>query len=147
MAFLQIWPWLRRNHPTVHRWGGRIYVFAGALPGSLGAIAIVPFTPPVGRIGVAMAGVLWFITTVIGYWKVRHGNYAEHRRWMLYSFAIITGINFWGLAIVLAGVTFGLGVSFILEGARWFGWVVNLALVQWFIESKPFRPSVEPIRV
>ena len=31
----QVWPWLRRRHPRVHRWSGRAYLFAGVLPGSL----------------------------------------------------------------------------------------------------------------
>ena len=30
-ACLQVWPWLRQNHPRVHRTSGRIYV-AAALP-------------------------------------------------------------------------------------------------------------------
>lgn len=142
---LQVWPWLRRRHPAVHRWSGRLYVFAGALPSALFSLSIVPFTPPVGRIGVAMAGVLWFATTLVGYRMARLRRYAEHRRWMLYSFAIITGINYWGLAIVELALhaPFRIGVSYILESARWFGWVINLFIVQWWIEHRPFVPAQE----
>ncbi len=31
-ACLQIWPWLRRAHPRVHRLVGRVYLFGGVLP-------------------------------------------------------------------------------------------------------------------
>ena len=30
---LQVWPWLRTRYPDVHRRTGRVYVFAGVLPG------------------------------------------------------------------------------------------------------------------
>lgn len=28
-ACLQVWKWLRQHYPAVHRWSGRLYVFAG----------------------------------------------------------------------------------------------------------------------
>jgi len=40
-ACLQVWPWLRRSHPAVHRWSGRVYVVA-ALAASLCVMIIAP---------------------------------------------------------------------------------------------------------
>ena len=40
---LQLWPWLRRTHPGVHRWSGRVYVVA-LLAAALAVIVIAPLT-------------------------------------------------------------------------------------------------------
>ena len=41
-ACLQIWPWLRRRHPTVHRWSGRVYLCGGVLPGGIAVLGVAP---------------------------------------------------------------------------------------------------------
>lgn len=135
---LQLWPWIRRRHPAVHRWSGRAYVFAGAIPSGLFAVAMLPVSYPAGRTGVAMSAVLWMATAVLGWVKLRQGRYAVHRRLMLYSFAIVWGQVIWGFAI---GMPFALGwipftgdFDHIVEAARWVGWVGNLVLVQWWLD-------------
>jgi len=40
-ACLQVWPWLRRSHPAIHRWSGRVYVTA-ALSASICVMIISP---------------------------------------------------------------------------------------------------------
>jgi Predicted membrane protein (DUF2306) len=42
-AALQVWPWLRRTHPAVHRWSGRIYLGLGVIPGGVAVLAVAPF--------------------------------------------------------------------------------------------------------
>lgn len=87
---LQIWPWLRRTHPVVHRRVGRVYVFAGALPsavmaGIIGAVS--PFGPVVGALDV-VAALLWLGFTLAGWRAIRQRRYADHRKWMVRSFAM-----------------------------------------------------------
>lgn len=48
-ACLQIWPWLRRTRPAVHRWSGRAYLFGGVFPGGL-AVAALTFSIVTNRI-------------------------------------------------------------------------------------------------
>nr|WP_225311617.1 DUF2306 domain-containing protein [Microbispora cellulosiformans] len=141
--FLQMWPWLRRRHPAVHRWSGRVYVFAGAIPSAVAAVVMLPFTPVPGRVGVSTAAVLWLVTTVMGYRMARRRRFAEHRRWMLYNFAIVAGINYTGLAIVVVGTHLPVAVDpvYLIEAARWLGWVVNLVVVQWWIDRRRTRPA------
>ena len=70
-ASLQVWPWLRRNHPRVHRTSGRIYVSA-VLPASICVLIIAPMGlhgAPAG--GQHDAGLLWFGTTLAGFRAVR----------------------------------------------------------------------------
>jgi hypothetical protein len=144
---LQLWPWLRRRHPAVHRWSGRLYVFAGALPSAGFAIAMLPISFPAGRIGVAMSAFLWSVTSVIGWVKLRQGNYAEHRRWMLYSVAIVWGQVMWGFLIGKGWFWWSpwqVNPVHIVEAARWLGWTTNLILVQWWLERTRGRPLELP---
>jgi hypothetical protein len=142
---LQVWPWLRRTYPAVHRTSGRIYVFAGALPASLVSLIILPFTAvPVGAVGAAITAVLWFGTTVTGYVRIRQRRYLEHRRWMIYSFALAISI-IWGriVGVGLVELTAGWNIDPVVyaELAGWLGTVINLFVAQWWLERTGKRPS------
>lgn len=138
---LQLWPWLRRHHPRIHRWSGHIYVFGGAVPSSLLALVMFPVAFKPGSVAVLMSGVMWAVTSVIGWIRARQGRYAEHRRWMLYSFAIVWGQTVWGFVIgmTLFSLPVAIDVTYISEAARWVGWVGNLVLVHWWIERTSRR--------
>ncbi|GAA3234007.1 DUF2306 domain-containing protein [Dactylosporangium siamense] len=142
---LQLWPWLRRTHPKVHRTVGRIYVFGGALPSALLALAIMPLTHGwSANMGITFHAVLWFAVTAIGFWHAKHHRYALHRRFMLYSVALALGI-LWGRATVnlylLLPVKFDVG--YVFEMARWGGWFINLLVVQWWLERTDKRNGVQ----
>jgi hypothetical protein len=137
---LQIWTWFRRRFPVVHRWVGRLYVLSTCVAAPCGMI-IVRFAPPVGQIGVSIAVSLWLITTLIGFQAARARNYRRHRKFMLFSFALVAN-NFWGLAITEIGFRLHLAIdlTYYLEAARWIGWVVNLMLVQMWLDHTARRP-------
>ncbi|WP_424530123.1 DUF2306 domain-containing protein [Sphaerisporangium viridialbum] len=139
-AVFQVWPWLRKRHPAVHRALGRVYVVSALVGGVIGLI-IVRFAPPVGQIGVAASTTLWIATTAAAYVMAVRKRYDLHRRFMLYSFAIVMN-NIWGVLIVnvLMRLPFEVGFTYMLEGARWIGWVVNLMLVQWWLYHTAGRP-------
>ncbi|OKK14332.1 hypothetical protein AMK16_30985 [Streptomyces sp. CB00455] len=139
-SILQIWPWLRRRHPAAHRWGGRVYVLTTVVAGLLGLV-IVPFAPPVGRLGVGIATTLWLAFSVMGFVRIRQRRYAEHRRLMLYAFAMVMN-NLWGTTILMVVQTLRVQVdpNVFLEAARWTGWVANLLAVQWWLNRTAGRP-------
>lgn len=139
-SILQVWPWLRREHPAVHRWGGRVYVLSAVVAAVLGLV-IVPFAMPVGKVGVTVATLLWLGFTVMGYVRIRQRRYAEHRRFMLYAFAMVMN-NIWGLLVVLAAGMLPPTIDFnyYLETIRWIGWVINLGIVQWWLNRTAGRP-------
>jgi hypothetical protein len=131
---LQVWPGLLRRYPVAHRWIGRVYVFGGALPSVLIAFAITPMSA-FPTIGTTLGGVFWLFSTVMGYVRGRQGRWVEHRRWMLYSFAMATNV-IWGriLMVVLPLTPLSEAVQgTIFEATPWIGWVVNLVLVQWWL--------------
>lgn len=140
---LQVWPWLRRRHPAFHRWSGRAFVFAGVLPSGLFAVLIVPFSfAPAGN---AVNAILWLVTTTIGFRMARRRRYAEHRRWMIYSFAVTMQI-LWGRLLFLSLPLFPSDAhsqSLVIETASWIGFVINLALAQWWIERTSDRTKAE----
>jgi uncharacterized membrane protein YozB (DUF420 family) len=143
---LQVWPWLRAHHPAVHRGSGRVYVVA-ALIGGVTGLVLVRFAPPVGQIGVALATLTWLVTTLTGFVMARRRKYALHRRFMLYSFAVVMN-NVWGVIIVYTGmhVSAEIDFNYLIEAARWVGWVGNLMLVQWWLYRTARRPAPKPVR-
>jgi len=142
--FLQFWPWLRRQHPAVHRASGRVYIFAGALPAALMGLVLVPLRPmSAGSIGLATMAVLWLATTLIALRAARLGRYAEHRRFMVYSFALALGTT-WGriLFLMFTHITgFTLSDAIVIDLANWMGWVFNLLVAHVWLEWTANRSS------
>jgi hypothetical protein len=142
-AVLQLWPWVRNNHPVIHRASGRIYVVAALVGGTCG-LTILRFAPAVGRIGIFLATIMWMSTAVIGFFLAWRGKYVLHRRFMLYSFATLMSIV-WGTVIVKIGLKLPITVdptyiNYLIEAARWVGWVINLVVVQWWLLRTMRRP-------
>lgn len=133
--FIQLVPWVRRRFPVVHRISGRLYVFAGALPASVLALVLLPFsTQPEDNLGLATMAVLWVITALLGLRAARRRDYLEHRRWMYYSFALALGTS-WGRVLLLfltPGVSIPAWVFF--DISSWLGWVFSLVVVYWYVE-------------
>jgi hypothetical protein len=145
---LQIWPWLRRRHPAVHRSVGRVYVFGGALPAGLIGLTLGAVSPfgPVARASNVLMATLWLVFTVTGFRMARQRRYVEHRRWMIRSFALTVSIitnRVWGVIWFLV-LTPQLDTTFHGDQAlfaqtvagltTWLGWVVTLLIAEWWLE-------------
>jgi uncharacterized membrane protein len=148
-ACLQVWPWLRRSPLAVHRWSGRVYVTA-----ALSASVCVMIISPMGlnganqRVANTMLALLWFGTTFAGFRAVRQGRLADHRQWMLRSFALAFSIVAFRVWMFIAFAVF---VPEIFTGAEvdpadisqavgvtsWVSWVVNLLIVEWWLHRGP----------
>ncbi|HST48820.1 DUF2306 domain-containing protein [Jatrophihabitans sp.] len=144
---LQLWTWLRLNHPKVHRISGQVYILAGALPSALlGVTALLILRQgSAGSLGLGTMGVLWIVTTVIGWVRARQHRYVEHQRWMIYSFALALGTS-WGRFVVEAftaspGLVKHVNVYVLLDFTSWFGWILNLLVAHLWIESRAKRTS------
>lgn len=145
-AILQMWPRLRLRRPGVHRWLGRVYFGTTMVAGAMGLV-ILPYAPPVGKIGVGVVTVLWMAFTVIGVVRARQRRYAEHRKFMIYAFALVTN-NIVGSTIVMVSMAVlpeDTDPNYLLEAARWVGWVFNLMVAQWWIDHTAHRPLVLPV--
>jgi uncharacterized membrane protein YozB (DUF420 family) len=94
LAWLQVWPWLRDNHPRVHRRVGWTYFLAGVIPSGLLSFPVAVLTPAGQsvRATLLVMGVLWVFTTAAGLRAVLQHRYEDHRRWMLRNVALTTTI-------------------------------------------------------
>lgn len=149
----QIWPWFRARHPKAHRIMGRLYVFAGVLPAGLLTIAVGAVSPfgPVARVGNVLAGLLWLAVTIVGIRVAMQKRYAEHRRWMIRSFALTTSIvaaRLWGVIVAVAlfanekfdpAELSDPGVQALAGITVWLGWTVNLLIAEWWLERSAAR--------
>jgi hypothetical protein len=161
LGWLQVWPWLRNNHPKVHRRIGWVYFMAGTFPAGLLAIAsaILTSAGQSTRLALLTLGVLWMSTTIAGFTAVLQGRYADHQKWMLRNVALTTSIVtvrpiFWatlyGTNWLLHG-TYGPQQRELFTEAYstgiWGGLIVHLIIVEWFIQPRrrrPIRPLARP---
>jgi uncharacterized membrane protein len=155
-AVLQVWPWLRRTHPQVHRWSGRIYLFLGAVPGSLVVLGVAPFTVsggPSSHVANTMLAVLWLGTSVAGYRAARGRRFAEHREWMVRSVALafsIVASRVWSVVCIVAFAPSVLSggpvdpdeLAQAVSAATWLSWVVNLLVAEWWLHRTRRRSRV-----
>jgi hypothetical protein len=147
-APLQVWPWFRRRHRIAHRIMGRVYVFGGVLPAGLMALAIAAQSPfgPLVRVSNVLLALLWLSVTLTGYGMARQRRYAEHRRWMIRSFALTVSIitnRVWIVLWILVlspylATTFGGNekmLGWTIAGlSSWLGWVITLLIAEWWLE-------------
>ncbi|MFD2081081.1 Predicted membrane protein [Actinopolymorpha cephalotaxi] len=145
---LQLWPWLRRRHPAVHRWSGRAYFFGGVLPAGVAILGVAPlsFTGVVGQVSNTMLAVLWLPFTIAGYRAARQRRYADHRRWMVRSFALTTSIvlnRVWLVVWIMVlmprlSTQYGGDMDALVLDAGlvsgWMSWTVNLLVAEWWLQ-------------
>ncbi|MYW90669.1 DUF2306 domain-containing protein [Amycolatopsis rubida] len=140
-APLQVWGRLRRRRPAVHRFLGRVYVFAGVIPAALLSFGIMPVSlfPP----GNLVTGVMWLAATTVAYVHVRKRRFAQHRRWMIYSVALTYSIVWGRLVLTTLPLVPGYSPSWAItagQTATWIGFTLNLLLAQWWLERTARRP-------
>lgn len=95
IGLLQLWPWLRRQAPWLHRWNGRLFLTLGIL----GAISGLFLTwvrgsrlSDLGAIGITINGVLILIAAIQAWKYARGGNWGRHREWAIRAFLLVNGV-------------------------------------------------------
>jgi hypothetical protein len=152
---LQVWPWFRRNHRAAHRFIGRVYVFGGVLPAGIAVLGVAPLSSTgfVSSVGNTLLALLWVPITIAGYRMARQRRFAEHREWMIRSYALTTSIvinRLWGVVLILAllpqlDTTYGGDMDALITTAAqasvWLSWVVNLLAAEWWLERGRSRTA------
>lgn len=140
----QVWPWFRQRFPVAHRWLGRTYVFAGVLPAGVCGLIIGAGSP----FGLIAAGsdvflaLLWLFFTLTGYRMARQRRFADHRRWMIRSFALTFSIitnRIWGIILIVVFVGQAPGPDTgqqIGPLAAWLGWTTVLLFAEWWLVER-----------
>lgn len=142
---LLLGPWqfstrLRTRRPGLHRWIGRTYLLAGIVVGGVSGLLLARIAQGgwVAQLGFACLAVLWLYTGWRGYRAIRHGERAQHRRWMLRNHALTlaaVSLRIYIPLFLASGVPFEHAYPVI----AWLCWVPHLLIAQWWLDRA--RPS------
>jgi uncharacterized membrane protein len=131
---------LRMRAPKVHRNIGKVYVAACLIGAPAGLILATHTTAgPIAAWGFGTLAVIWFAATAYAFWLATQGRIAEHRRWMIRSFAMTFAAV--TLRLYLPIPPMFLHMSFI-EGYRaisWVSWTSNLLAAEIFLNWRALR--------
>lgn len=124
---------LRSRFPAVHRWTGRGYALAIAVAwlSSL-PMAVHTMTGAVAAIGFFALGLVWVVTTGMGVACALQRRFAEHRRWMIRSYALTAAaitLRIYLGASMAVGIDEQLSYPFI----AWLCWVPNALAAEWYL--------------
>lgn len=132
---LNFLPAIRRRAPRIHRWIGRTYVLsclAGGLAGLI--VATKSFAGPVATAGFGSLAICWIIANSQGWLTARARRFADHRAWMIRSFAMTFGAVTLRLYLPLIPL---FHISFV-EGYRaisFLAWVPNLIIAEMYLRG------------
>ena len=94
LALLQFVPSIRAKHLQVHRWLGRILVVSGLVIGI--SALVMSYTMNIGGVNETAAttlfGILFLFCLIKAYRHIRRKEVAQHREWMIRTFAIGLGV-------------------------------------------------------
>lgn len=145
LAPVQLWGWLRRRAPRLHRLAGWLYAAAVLIGGSAG-LALAPKAHGgwASGAGFALLAPIWLLSTGLGIAYAVRGELERHRRWMWRSIALTFAAV--SLRLILG---IGLGVLHlrflpVYIFAAWACWGVNLAICELLLRVQVWRRSRVP---
>jgi uncharacterized membrane protein len=140
---LQFLPRLRMKRPDLHRNLGKVYITACLLAAPAGLVLATHSTAgPIASWGFGTLAVLWFGVTAYAFWLATQRRIAEHRRWIIRSWAMTFAAVTLRLYLPIPPMV--LHMSFV-DGYRaisWFSWVSNLAAAEVYLNWPAIRRAV-----
>lgn len=130
---IQFVPAIRKRLPALHRAGGRVYAAAIAVGAPTGLIlSLGTAAGPIAGSGFAVLALLWPTFTFLGIRAAIGKKFAEHRKWMLRSYALTAAGLTLRVMLPLAGL---LEIPFLpaYQVIAWISWMTNLALVEYYL--------------
>ena len=151
------WQFVRRVRrlPRVHRYLGRVFLFAGVMPASLTGMvdAWLSTAGPLASLGFALLDVVWLFTAVARFLAARSGRYRDHQDWMIRcfaaTFAAVT-LRLWLITLLLVQLPLLHSVYHdhfhdlfhtAYVSVAWLAWVPNVLVVEWYLRRGRARNS------
>jgi len=138
---LQLSTPVRNRWPAVHRTVGRVYVGASWLAsGAALWVALALDASSAAKLGFAAVAVLWCATTTVGLVRIRQRKVAQHRAWMVRSFALslfFITFSIWVPGVASAGVRHDAEYAI----AIWLSWTLNLVVAEVWLRLR-FRRAL-----
>lgn len=128
IGFFQISSYIRNKFPTSHRILGIIYITivlllaapSGLIMGIHGNGGIY------SQISFCLQAILWFIFTFFGFLTIKKGNIAQHRKYMILSFALtLSAISLRLFKWIIVSL-WALGPMDTYKIVVWLGWLFNI---------------------
>ncbi|HEX8527089.1 DUF2306 domain-containing protein, partial [Allosphingosinicella sp.] len=124
---------VRSRRPALHRATGMIYAAACAVAAPAGLmLALGTFAGPAAGAGFAIPALLLPVFTYFGLRAAMERRFAEHREWMIRSYALVATAITLRLMLPASGL---LGFDFVpaYQVIAWLSWTTNLALAEYHI--------------
>ena len=142
LGFSQFSSRLRRAMPGLHRWGGRALVGAGAYFALsaliMNASALAQADSVLYNSAQNVMAVVFLAVLFLGIRAIRQRRIADHRAWMMRSYAITLGAATQTVLLLpvflILGEVRGVLVDLVVIGA----WGVNLSVAEWIIRHPGF---------
>lgn len=125
----------RNRYPKVHRIIGKIYVTSILISGPVAFyIGFFVYGGLPTQIGFTFGSIVWIVATFLAYKKIRQGDVAKHKEYMMYSYAgtcaAITLRLMLPLLMMITSFKVAYGISV------WMSWVPSTLLVYLFVHRK-----------
>ena len=144
LAPIQFSARLRRQHPGVHRWTGRVLVVTGLAVAIAGLFfgVFIPFAGAAERVVVGVFGGTVIGALITAVLAIRRGEVERHRAWMIRAFSLMLGIS--TVRIVAAVLDFVLAplaysTETIFVASLWLGWGGTLATAELWLRLAASR--------
>ena len=128
---------IRQTRPALHRWIGRTYAvccLAGASAGLV--LAFGARTGPVSTAGFGSLAVLWLTATSLAWRAALARRFAEHRRWMIRSYALAFAAVTLRIYMPFAFLSPG-GYDNTYRAISFLCWVPNLIVAEAYLRRRP----------
>ena len=136
----QFWTTPAGGRRRWHKLAGRAYVIACLLAAPAGLVlAFGATTGPVSTAGFGTLAVVWFTANALGWRAAVQGRFADHRRWMIRSFAMTFGAVTLRLYLPI-GPLLGIGFDDAYRAISFLAWVPNLIVAEWLMRTWLSRP-------
>lgn len=152
MSPFQFAPSFRRRWPGWHRWSGRLLIISGVLA-ALTGMWMNQFFPAYGAPfkypGVMVNSVGLMVSFGLSLRLILVGDVPGHRAWMMRAVAFGLGPATQRLFFIPIFLVYGMMSDLVIGLIIWFGFLVNLAVVEWVLwrernrrlgELKPLHP-------
>ncbi len=134
---------LRSRFLSIHRWSGRVYVFAAVVGGVAGfTLALHSFGGLVTHFGFGLMAICWVVATLNAYRHIRRGDLIAHRAWMLRSYALTLAAVTLRIYLPLSQIA-AIEFEAAYQAISWLCWVPNLLVVEWFVLAR--NPAPTPV--
>jgi uncharacterized membrane protein len=80
---------LRRKHRRVHRFLGKVYIISNFVLAPVAVLMALKISPWFMTVFTIVQAAALMAFTAAAYWSIRHKNVAQHREWMMRSYAVL----------------------------------------------------------